>query len=401
MTLAGILFKEMWQRKGTTLLALMTITLAAALYIGMLTLNRTLRQQTVQQMKDLGFNVVILPAATEPDNYLNSEYGDHDMPESYVEKIALSKKATADHFSGRLERRIAWQGQTAILTGILPTRVRDNKAPLGFKTPPAPGEVFCGFAASRGVQVEKDAAGKLILDADGRPRLRPVEILGETFRVAKRLAHTEIKDDMRIYMNIADAQRLLGKPGRIHLIEALGCRCDGDALLAIQDDLEQHLNTGAAPQDRVKAIIPNEPKYLTRERMRQRVEGYAAMMAPAVLLVCLVWIGSLSYMNVRQRRTEIGLLRAVGVGSFSIATLFMAKAGVLGALGGALGFLAGTGAARALGAGTFELAPSAFKPDWLLGVWTIVIAGGMTKLAGGFAAWRAVTLDPAEALREE
>jgi len=401
MTVHNMLFKEMWQRQGATLLALVTLSLAAGLFVGMLTLNRTLQQQTVQQMKTLGFNVVILPAAATPENYWSSDYGEHDMPESYVERLARAEKATADHFSGRLEKRIAWQGQSAILTGILATRVREQKAPLGFKTPPEIGQIYCGFDVSRLVQVEKTEDGKLALDAKGQPKLLPVDILGETFTVAKRLARKEIKDDMRLYMNIADAQRLLQKPGRIHLIEALGCRCDGDVIATIQEELERLLNQGAPVKDRVKAIIPDEPKFYTREKMRKRIEGYAAMVAPAVLLVCAVWVGSLSYMNVRQRKTEIGLLRAVGVGSARIAGLFMAKGALLGVAGGAIGFLAGTQAARITGAATFELAASAFSPDMALLLWTLLLTPAMTMLAGGFAAWKAVTLDPAEALREE
>lgn len=401
MTIRKILFKELWQRKGTSLLALVTIALAVGLFIGLFTLNRTLQQQTVQQMKALGFNVVILPEAATPENYWTSEHGNHDMPEAYVDTLTKAEKITADHFSGRLEQRLIWREKSAILTGIMATRVREQKSPLGFKTPPAPGEVFCGFDLSRAVAVEKQADGKPVMDQNGSPKLFPIEVLGESFKVGKRLARKEIKDDMRMYMNIADAQRLLQKPGRIHVIEALGCRCEGDVITTIQKELEQLLNKGAKPSDRVKALIPDEPKYYTREKMRKRVEGYTAMMAPAVLLVCMVWVGSLSYMNVRQRREEIGLLRAVGVGSDTIAFLFMAKAALLGLVGATVGFVTGMFAARYYGTSVFDLTMAAFKPDLTLFAWTIVITPAMTMLAGAAAAWVAVTMDPAEALREE
>lgn len=396
-----MLFKEIWRRKGTSLLALVTITLAAGLFVGLIALNRTLQQQTVQQMKALGFNVVILPETATAENYWTSEYGNQDMPESYVETLAKAEKVTVDHLSGRLEKRATWQEQTAILTGILATRVREQKAPLGFKTPPEPGEVFCGFDLSRLVKVEKQADGKPVLDSKGAPKLVPIEVMGKTFRVGKRLARKEVKDDMRMYMNLADAQMLLQRPGRINLIEALGCRCTGDVITTIQKELETLLNRGAQPADRVKVLIPDEPKYYTREKMRKRIEGYAAMVAPAVMLVCLVWVGSLSYMNVRQRRAEIGLLRAVGVSSGSIAFLFMAKAALLGLAGAAFGFAAGSVAARLTGTATFELPAAAFTPDMTLLAWTLLITPAMTMLAGAVAAWAAVTMDPAEALREE
>lgn len=401
MTIFGMLFKELLRRLGGTLLALLTIAMAACLFVGLYSLNQALQQLTNQQMKSLGFNVVILPEKATPENYWSSDYGDHDMPEKYVDLLADAGKVAADHFSGRLEKRISWHEQTAILSGVMATRVREQKAPLGFKTPPQPGEVFCGFDVAKQVKIEKGDDGKLILDSKGQPKLFPLEILGKEYKVGKRLSRKEVKDDMRIYMNLGDAQEILNKPGRLNLIEALGCRCEGDVIATIQEDIEHLLNKGAKATDRVKAFIPDEPKFFARERMRKRIEGYAAMVAPSILLVCIVWIGSLSYMNVVQRKAEIGLLRAVGVGSGRIAMLFLAKGLLLGLLGGLLGFLIGSWAARAIGTSAFEMGATAFAMNLIILLWTLLITPALTMLAGGYAAWKAVTLDPAEALREE
>jgi putative ABC transport system permease protein len=106
-------------------------------------------------------------------------------------------------------------------------------------------------------------------------------------------------------------------------------------------------------------------------------------------------------MNVRHRKTEIGLLRAVGVRSGSIAALFLGKAALLGLAGGGIGFALGAWAARATGVATFELAPAVFRIDFPLLAWTLGLTPAMTMFAGAFAARAAVVMDPAEALREE
>ena len=58
---------------------------------------------------------------------------------------------------------------------------------------------------------------------------------------------------------------------------------------------------------------------------------------PLVVLVCAAWVGLLAWSNVRERRSEIGLLRALGKGSGKIASLFFGRAALLGLIGGCVG----------------------------------------------------------------
>ena len=153
--------------------------------------------------------------------------------------------------------------------------------------------------------------------------------------------------------------------------------------------------------DKVLVLMPDEPKFYAREKMRSRVEGYAAVVVPVVLLVCVMWIGALSYMNVRQRRGEIGLLRAVGVGSGPIAVLFLSKAVLVGLAGAVLGFAAGTAAARHFGPPVFEVAAAKIGPLWACLGWSLAAAPILAVLASALPAMIAVSMDPAEALREE
>ena len=79
---------------------------------------------------------------------------------------------------------------------------------------------------------------------------------------------------------------------------------------------------------------------------------------PLVLLVCAAWVGLLAMINVRERRQEIGILRALGYGSGRIGWLFLGKALGLGLVGAAIGFGIGTGAALTWGPAIFKVTAS-------------------------------------------
>jgi len=73
-------------------------------------------------------------------------------------------------------------------------------------------------------------------------------------------------------------------------------------------------------------------------------------------------IGILTIMTiaVNERRSEIGLLRALGARQYQILNLFLGEALVLSAVGGLLGLLLGAGGAQALHAG--RITANAYPP---------------------------------------
>jgi ABC-type antimicrobial peptide transport system permease subunit len=183
--------------------------------------------------------------------------------------------------------------------------------------------------------------------------------------------------------------------GKINEIKALDCICPipGKASLTI---LREQL-TSLLPNAKVIQI---QSIATAREKQRLTVEKYFAFIMPFVLVVCAVWIGALAMMNVRERRNEIGIMRALGYSSTKIASLFLGKAIVIGLIGAAVGFGIGTGLALSYGPDIFKVTAKMIKPVYGLLSWSIIIAPAFAALSSFIPAMVAVTQDPAFTLRE-
>jgi putative ABC transport system permease protein len=113
------------------------------------------------------------------------------------------------------------------------------------------------------------------------------------------------------------------------------------------------------------------------------------------LLVGAVGVGNIMLIGVLERRSEIGLRRALGATKGQIRSQFLSEAILLALLGGAVGVTAGA----------IATAIYATSKDWTIVIPTLAWAGGLAAaiaiggLAGLLPAIRAARLSPTEALR--
>jgi putative ABC transport system permease protein len=99
-----------------------------------------------------------------------------------------------------------------------------------------------------------------------------------------------------------------------------------------------------------------------------------------------------------ERRSEIGLMKALGAGKFAVAAIFFAEAALLALMGGLAGFGIGAVLARQMGKEIFGSQIS-IAPVLLPVILAIAV---IVTFAGSAAAIRrAVSLDPVFALRGE
>jgi putative ABC transport system permease protein len=386
MKIFNLILKEIRHRKFNFLLSLLAVVVAVGLFLFFFTTSEASIRETKRIMRDIGFNLRVIPKETDMEEFWAKGYSEHTMPEEYIYRFASQKDIAYNHLTATLHKKVPWRGMEVILTGISPEEVvppGKPKSPMSFSI--EEGNVYIGF----------EIAHKL-----GLKESDTVDILGESFIVKKRLPESGSVDDIRIYGNLHDMQRILNSEGQINEIKALECLCliekDGwkeDPLAVVREQLKNVL-----PEAKV-VLIKSIAE--AREKQRRMIEKYLELIIPFVLVASGAWIGVLSLMNVRERRTEIGIMRALGYGSFKIGMLFLGKAVLIGLIGAFLGFVVGEGIALLYGPEIFKVTARMIKPAYGLLGWSLIAAPAFAALSSFIPAVIAVTEDPALILREE
>lgn len=374
-----LLAKEVRHRLLSFALGLLAVAAAATLFISLLTTGRASNIETKRLMRNLGFNLLIVPKETDMADFWAADFAKGDMPEEYARRLAGAPGIDADHYIAVLQKRIELRGRQVLLTGLLPEQTAVDarkKAPMGYRI--ERGSCYVGSALTESLGIKARDT---------------IEVLGKDLTVERVLLETGSKEDIRLQAHLRDVQEMLGMPGRINTIEALGCLCTGELLSTLRDQIAKVL-----PDTRVTELGTIAS---ARSQTRKMVEQHVGLIMGFVLVVCALWVGLLALLNVRERRQEIGILRALGFGSGRIGVLFIGRAVLMGALGALTGFAAGTALAMRYGADIFKLTFEKVQPAYDLIVPTLAVATLVAALASLIPAMIAVTQDPALTLTEE
>lgn len=370
--------------------------------------------ETRKIMRDLGFNLILVHRDTDIVQFLSSGMPGVDMPQEWVERLAQDVRLTLiTHLVATLRGKVAWEGREVRLVGYLPETPQKHmrhETPMGYVV--EPGSVLLGYQLSQGKKVDDT-----------------IEVAGKPLRVAACLPEQGTDEDTTLTVHLSDAQELLGKPGKINQILALECRCSENALPELRRQLGRVLPDAQVLRDNSKAVARARQRAMVAEKNRQIVakqkellaerqraldetaqrrnniqgllEGLAAVLTPLVVLASGIWVGLLALANVRQRRTEIGLLRALGKGSGTIWSLFLGKAALVGLLGAALGCALGAWLGLWLGAGALQVSPEYFGVRWDVLACALAGAPAVSAVASYLPALVALSQDPSVVLRDQ
>ena len=142
----------------------------------------------------------------------------------------------------------------------------------------------------------------------------------------------------------------------------------------------------------IRRVAEGEGSILTRVRALLWVVTFAALLAAALA------VGASSAASVIERRTEIGLMKALGAGSGTVGFLLAAEQLLLAFVGGGIGYSLGTVLARLVGQKIFGIAPA---PSLLVLVAVLALTAGVTLLGSAIPLRRASRYEPAPILRGE
>jgi putative ABC transport system permease protein len=142
----------------------------------------------------------------------------------------------------------------------------------------------------------------------------------------------------------------------------------------------------------IRRVAEGEGNVLTRVRTLLWLVTFAALLAAALA------VGASAAASVIERRTEIGLMKALGANSGLVGVLLAAEQLLLAFVGGGLGYALGIVLARVLGERIFGFAP---EPRAFVLLLILSLAALITLLGSAFPLRQASRYDPAPILRGE
>ncbi len=379
--IAKMIWKEACGRKVSFLLSALAMTVAVALCTTIALTEDASRRETKRVMRDLGFNLRVIPQSTNMNRFYLSGYSDQTMPEQSLDTLAKVKNLSYNHLVGVLQGSISMEGEDALLMGI-----SEERAPPGGKKPPMvkvlkPGSVHVGAEIASRLNLTK---GDTILLSD------------QEFRVERCMPEMGTIDDLRVVGSLADVQNVLNLPEQINEIKALDCLCLTPAENP-KDILQKEIGR-TLPETRV-VMVSNIAE--ARARQRQTSQRYSQFLIAAVLLAAATGVAAIAIANVRQRSSEMGLLRALGYGSNSIVALILGRSLLTGVLAALLGTALGTWIALTYGPQLFQVTARAIKPQPQLYGYALLGTLAFATVAGIVPAALAVVQDPATVLRKQ
>jgi len=238
-----------------------------------------------------------------------------------------------------------------------------------------------------------------------------VEIRGQGYRIAGILSTGSVEDD-QVVAPLAVAQRILDKPGAVRSIYVSALTKPEDALAkrdpksmnpalfdrwycspyvqSIAYQLQEAIPHSHAEQ--IRQVAQNEGTALSR------IKGLMLLITLAALFTSALAVSAAMATAIFERRTEVGLMRALGAGNASVAALFFTEATLLALLGGVAGFVGGALLAQQIGRSVFGSSIT-IEPVLI----PVILAIAVIVTCGGSAAAirRAVKFDPVYALRGE
>ena len=383
MSLWSHIFGEIGFRKLNALFSLLGLTLAVTIVVASRLLAEADERETRRVTRDMGFNLRLISAETDLGQFYRDGFSRNEMDSAMLDRLAtqLTNNVSFNHLVGSLRREYTINGQDILLIGLSETYVA-----------PGQGKKPMGVVIKKGtIHIGSEVARKQ------KKKRNDTMYLGERqFTVANDPIETGTPDDITIFTRLEDVQSVLRLEGKINEIEAIDCLCltaDQDPLAILRQEIGNILPEVQVVQMRTLADA--------RAKQRQTREKVNQFVLPWVLVACAVWVALLAVLNVRDRRQEIGILRALGKGGGRIAGLFLGKAALLGLMASVFGAAFGTWAILEFGPSLFPVTKKAIQASPTL-VWQMVVATPVFAAFVSFIpAMLAVSHDPAESLRED
>jgi putative ABC transport system permease protein len=372
-------------RRLRATLSALGIAIGIAAMVAVLGISESSKNDLISSLDRLGTNLLVV----EPGEGFGG--GDGTLP------------TTTEAMVGRIGPVEAVSSVTSVDAGLYRTDLIPEEQTNGLSVDAADVNLLDSLAGEVAQGVWLDDTSSTL----------PVTVLGSV--TAERLGITDVGDGVQVW--IGDQWFTV-----VGILEPLELAPDLDRSALVGEGIAEsafatpetpgtvYVRTDPAAIDDVRSVLsatanPEQPDTVSVSRPSDAIEARAAAsnaftalflgLGAVALLVGGVGIANVMVISVLERRSEIGLRRALGATRRHVSTQFLAEALLLSAAGGVAGVLLG-----ALVTALYDVARG-----WAVVVPLVGVVGGVLAalaigaVAGLYPAVRASRLAPTEALR--
>lgn len=383
MTLKDIAFLNLRRRKGKAAFILAGLLVGVTTVVTLMTLVEAMTEDITHKLDQYGANILVVPKTEN----LSLTYGGLSLGGVSFEMEEIRQDDLARIHTIPNKGNLAAVGPMAL--GVV--KIQDHRVLMA----------GVDFEAARTlkpwwkVDGQYPGADEVLLGSEAAAILGvsfadPVSINGQPYVVSGVLEATGSQDDQLVFAVLPTAQRLLGKEGRISMVEvaALCKDCPIEEMVRqISDVLPGAKVMG------IKQVVQSRMEALSH--FRKLTIGVSAIVALVGSLVVLVTMMG----SVRERTREIGIFRAIGYRSSHVMRIVLLEAGLVALLAGVIGYPLGLAATKLSLPLFTDSAHVALPLNIALAIATPLAAILLGLLASAYPAMMAAKLDPNEALR--
>jgi putative ABC transport system permease protein len=372
-------------RKLRAGLSALGIAIGVAAIVAVLGLSSSSQAGLLAEIDRLGTNLLTV---TNGQNLLGKTA---ELPEPAPRMIARIGPVTTVEDTGSIAGVHAYRSPLipAVNTNALSIQAASLGLPHAVGTTVAHGRYLNAATTNEPVAVLGAAAATRL----GITRIYPGERIwvgGQWFYVVGILNPAALAPeiDASVLVGFPAAEKYLGFDGHPSTIYV---RSATDQVTAVESVLAPTANPENPSQ--VTVSRPSDT-LVVRAKAKSTFNGLFLGLGAVALLVGAVGVANIMVISVLERRSEIGLRRALGATKGHIRTQFLSEAMLLAVLGGAVG----------VGAGAAATAIYASTKHWAIVIPTIAWTGGLAAAlligatAGLLPALRAARMSPTQAL---
>jgi putative ABC transport system permease protein len=368
--------------RGRLFVILLALSAGAAVAAALLNLQVDAKRRLTTEFRAFGPNVVVTPRKAYGSDVINKT-----LDQSWVQQVPPLNEGNTVISTGFLYVIV-----DAVVTDAPAVVLKDSQNPIPAVLVGHTGDMDHEMATQP--QRLPDSLEACDLGARVAVQLNARE--GSTLQLRKgsselschvaRVLSYGGQEDTQISVHIQAAQRLAGMPGRISLIQ-ISVPGTSHAINGYIADLAQRLPD--ADVHGIRQFTEGEAK------IYNRISGLLTGTVALVLALTALCVMAAMTNVAMERKTDVGLMKAIGGATRRVLRLFLAEAAVLGLAGGVLGGAAGIVLSIWLGKAVFGLAARPRLIVYPVAVaLTIIVA-----IAGAYPLRRLASVRPASVFR--